>query len=62
MDKEEAQRKTTRESMISDVGGSAANNCHLIAPPTLLQNGMMKREMERKQIMTCHSAFNIHLR
>lgn len=61
MDKEEAQRKTMRESMISDVGGSAANNCHLIAPPTLLQNGM-KRESERKHIMTCHSAFNTHLR
>lgn len=39
MAEEEAERKRTRESMISDGDGGAANDFHLIAPPTLLESG-----------------------
>lgn len=39
MVEEEAERKETRESMISDGSGSTANDFHLIAPPPLLESG-----------------------
>ena len=35
----EGERERTRESIISDGGGDAANDFHLIAPPPLLESG-----------------------
>lgn len=39
MAEEAAERKRMRESIISDGDGGAANDFHLIAPPSLLESG-----------------------
>lgn len=53
MAEEEAERKRTTESMISDGDTGAANDFHLIAPPTLLESGKGERvedERERENL------------
>ena len=48
MVEEEAERNQTRESMISDGDGSAANDFHLIAPPLLMERGKGWREEDER--------------